>query len=83
VSDSRRAFQGPRLFFDYALRTTKGYPEITHPAFPFAPGQHFAYIQGMTLEAIKEAITDLAPDEKARLAAWLLQQDMEESWFGS
>jgi len=32
----------------------------------------------MTLEAIKEAITDLAPDEKARLAAWLLQQDMEE-----
>jgi hypothetical protein len=32
----------------------------------------------MTLEAIKEAITDLAPDEKARLAAWLLRQDMEE-----
>jgi hypothetical protein len=32
----------------------------------------------MTLEAIKEAIRDLAPDEKTRLAAWLLQQDMEE-----
>jgi hypothetical protein len=32
----------------------------------------------MTLEAIKQAITDLAPDEKTRLAAWLLQQDMEE-----
>jgi Arc/MetJ-type ribon-helix-helix transcriptional regulator len=32
----------------------------------------------MTLEAIKEAITDLPRDEKARLAAWLLQQDMEE-----
>jgi len=32
----------------------------------------------MTLEAIMEAITDLPRDEKARLAAWLLQQDMEE-----
>ncbi|MGA3326361.1 MAG: hypothetical protein ABSF45_17965 [Terriglobia bacterium] len=37
-----------------------------------------AYIEGMTLEAIKEAITELPRDEKARLAAWLLQQDMEE-----
>jgi hypothetical protein len=32
----------------------------------------------MTLEAIKEAITDLAPEEKTRPVAWLLQQDMEE-----
>jgi hypothetical protein len=32
----------------------------------------------MTLEANKEAITDLAPDEKAGLAAWLLQHEMEE-----
>ena len=32
----------------------------------------------MTLEAIKEAITDLTADEKTRLAAWLLKQDMEE-----
>jgi hypothetical protein len=32
----------------------------------------------MTLKAIKQAITDLPPDEKARLAAWVLQQDMEE-----
>jgi hypothetical protein len=31
----------------------------------------------MTLETIKEAITQLLPDEKARLAAWLLQQDTE------
>ncbi len=37
-----------------------------------------AYIESMTVEAIKEAITVLAPDEKTRLAAWLLQQDMEE-----
>ncbi len=32
----------------------------------------------MTLETIKEAIADLPRDEKARLTAWLLQQDMEE-----
>ena len=32
----------------------------------------------MTIEAIKEAIADLPPDEKARLAAWVLQQDLEE-----
>ena len=30
------------------------------------------------MEAIKEAITQLSPAEKTRLAAWLLQQDMEE-----
>ena len=32
----------------------------------------------MTIEAIKEAIADLPPDEKARLAAWVLQQDLGE-----
>jgi len=32
----------------------------------------------MTVEAIKEAITVLTPDEKTRLAGWLLQQDREE-----
>jgi hypothetical protein len=32
----------------------------------------------MTLRAIKEAITELTPDEKTRLAAWLLQQDRKE-----
>jgi hypothetical protein len=32
----------------------------------------------MTLEAIKGAIIELPRDEKTRLAAWLLQQDMEE-----
>jgi len=32
----------------------------------------------MTLEAIKEAISELPLDEKARLAAWLLRQDLEE-----
>jgi len=32
----------------------------------------------MTVEAIKEAIAVLAPDEKTGPAAWLLQQDMEE-----
>ncbi len=32
----------------------------------------------MTLEAIKEAITELPPGEKTRLAAWLLQQEREE-----
>jgi hypothetical protein len=32
----------------------------------------------MTIEAIKEAIADLAPDEKARLAAWVIEQDREE-----
>jgi len=32
----------------------------------------------MTVEAIKDAITELTRDEKTRLAAWLLQQDMEE-----
>jgi hypothetical protein len=32
----------------------------------------------MTIEAIKEAIADLPPDEKARLAAWVLQLDLEE-----
>jgi hypothetical protein len=31
----------------------------------------------MTLETIKEAITQLCPDEKTRLTAWLLQQDAE------
>ena len=31
----------------------------------------------MTLEAVKEAITQLPADEKTRLAAWLLQQDAE------
>jgi hypothetical protein len=38
----------------------------------------FRYIEGMTLEAIKDAITELPVDEKTRLAAWLLQQDMKE-----
>jgi hypothetical protein len=32
----------------------------------------------MTVDTIKEAIADLPRDEKARLAAWLLQQDSEE-----
>ena len=32
----------------------------------------------MTIEAIKEAIAELPPDEKTRLAAWVLQQDLEE-----
>jgi hypothetical protein len=32
----------------------------------------------MTLEGIKDAITELPRDQKTRLAAWLLQQDMEE-----
>jgi hypothetical protein len=32
----------------------------------------------MTVEAIKDAITELPRDEKTRLSAWLLQQDMEE-----
>jgi hypothetical protein len=32
----------------------------------------------MTLDAIKEAITELPLDEKTRLAGWLLRQDMEE-----
>jgi hypothetical protein len=30
------------------------------------------------MEAIKEAITELPPAEKTRLATWLLQQDLEE-----
>jgi len=30
----------------------------------------------MTIEAIKEAIAELPRDEKARLAAWVLQQDL-------
>lgn len=32
----------------------------------------------MTIEAIKEAIADLPPDEKTRLAAWVIEQDLEE-----
>jgi hypothetical protein len=32
----------------------------------------------MTMEAIKEAIAELPPAEKTRLATWLLQQDLEE-----
>jgi hypothetical protein len=32
----------------------------------------------MTVEAIKIAITELPRAEKTRLAAWLLQQDLEE-----
>ena len=32
----------------------------------------------MTIEAIKEAIADLPPDEKTRLAAWVIEQDREE-----
>jgi len=32
----------------------------------------------MTLEAIKEEIMDLSQNERARLTAWLLQQDREE-----
>ena len=32
----------------------------------------------MTVEAIKAAITELPQAEKTRLAAWLLQQDLEE-----
>ena len=51
---------------------------VENAAETFALPVHFAYIEGMTVEAIKEAITVLAPDEKTRLAAWLLQQDMEE-----
>ncbi|MFZ0961516.1 MAG: hypothetical protein WAO35_11485 [Terriglobia bacterium] len=32
----------------------------------------------MTIEALKEAIADLSPDEKTRLAAWVIEQDREE-----
>jgi len=32
----------------------------------------------MTLEAIKEAITELPSDEKSRLTAWLVGQDIKE-----
>jgi hypothetical protein len=32
----------------------------------------------MTIDAIKEAIADLPPDEKTRLAAWVLQEDLQE-----
>jgi hypothetical protein len=32
----------------------------------------------MTVEAIKTAIAGLPADEKTRLAAWLLQQDLKE-----
>ena len=32
----------------------------------------------MTIEAIKEAITELPLEEKTRLAAWVLQQDLED-----
>ncbi len=32
----------------------------------------------MTLEAIKEAIAELSPKEKAHLAAWLLEHDAAE-----
>jgi hypothetical protein len=32
----------------------------------------------MTLEAIKRAITELPRGDKTRLAAWLVQQDVEE-----
>jgi hypothetical protein len=32
----------------------------------------------MTVEAIKVAIGELPADEKTRLAAWLLQQDLKE-----
>jgi hypothetical protein len=32
----------------------------------------------MTIEDIKEAIAELPLDEKTRLAAWVLQQDLEE-----
>ncbi len=32
----------------------------------------------MNLQAIKEAITELAPEDKTRLAGWLLRQDLEE-----
>jgi len=32
----------------------------------------------MTVEAIKVAIGELPADEKTRLAAWLLQQDMKQ-----
>jgi len=46
--------------------------------FPFVAAEHFAYIESMTVEAIKEAITGLPRAERTRLAAWLLQQDMEE-----
>jgi len=46
--------------------------------FPFTAAEGFAYVERMTMEAIKEAITGLPRDEKTRLAAWLLQQDMEE-----
>ena len=74
-SERRPSFQGLRIFFGHALKTVKGYPDITHHTFPFPPGQYFAYVKSITLEATKQAITDLAPDEKARLAAWLLQRD--------
>jgi hypothetical protein len=32
----------------------------------------------MTIEAIKDAIAELPLDEKTRLAAWLVQQDLRE-----
>ena len=46
--------------------------------FRFTAAQRFAYIESMTVEAIKAAITELPQAEKTRLAACLLQQDLEE-----
>ncbi len=65
-----------------------GTPKLTGPRREFsllrqavigrAAGHILVYIEGMTLEAIKEAIAGLPRNEKARLAAWLLRQDAEE-----
>jgi hypothetical protein len=45
---------------------------------PFTAAEGFAYVESITMEAIKEAITELPRDEKTRLASWLLQQGVEE-----
>jgi hypothetical protein len=36
------------------------------------------YVEGMTVEAIKEAIADLPDEQKLALAAWLNEQTMDE-----
>jgi hypothetical protein len=61
-----------------ATPLSRGSKHVRAGTFPFTSGERFAYIEGMTLETIKDAIAELPRDEKARLAAWLFQQDMEE-----
>ena len=50
-------------------------PARYRPAFPFAIPNGRGYPVIVTLEAIKQAITELPEEDQTSLAAWLAEQD--------